>query len=279
MMIIDLSFKLQPIKIGNVGENKAQTLRFVIPDKYMDGDIYLDWKLPNNLMTQTEKLENYTFTIPNVFLSKEGLGSCNIVYKAGDVKKVIGKFDVIVDYAINADHSITITYNDVIQDHEARITELEEGSAQGPNLFPSPHNWEQQAGIGDTEILEETYNDGKILKLTSGWVWMAKEAGASLIQGEIYRASVYARRETHDPQSRVQFLLLHEGEELAYTMATEEGLNSITTDWQLFVVEFRWELETGVPSVYVRTNTATVDNPVYFATPNLRRITTVRQAP
>jgi hypothetical protein len=122
---IDIT-KPQTIAIGYIGENDALTLQFLVPDDYANGDIYLDFMLPNGLTTQTPKLIDGTFVVPNEFLTVCGRGKCDVIYRSDGVKQVIGRLEVAVRDAINADGTLVLTYKDVIQDALQRVADCEE---------------------------------------------------------------------------------------------------------------------------------------------------------
>ena len=113
-----------PVIIGHTGEHEATMLVFIIPDKYA-GDIYLDFKLPNGIKTQTEKLVDNSFLIPNAFLTVAGTGICEVVHKIGAEKMIICGLRIRVSLAINADSIMIEDYVDIIQGHETRMKALE----------------------------------------------------------------------------------------------------------------------------------------------------------
>lgn len=119
--------KTNRLIIGNKGENNAYKLKFDIPEEYQDGNIYFDFSLPNGLITQTPPIPApYEFSMPYEMLTSSGFGWCNVIYKKGDVKKVIAKADLQIMTAINADATIIVKYHDVVEDLQERVTRLED---------------------------------------------------------------------------------------------------------------------------------------------------------
>jgi hypothetical protein len=158
--------------IGSVGENEAVQLVFNVASDYAsDGNFYLDFQLPNGLVTQTPALSGLTYEIPNEFLTRPGRGKCNLLYKTGDTKEVVCKFELEVSNAINADDTLVRTYKNVIEDLEKRTESWESAAASAeaaaasaalaesytshpPIINAETGNWEEWDG---TEYVETSY--------------------------------------------------------------------------------------------------------------------------
>jgi hypothetical protein len=115
----------KPIVLGRVGENEADTIEVInAPDT---GSVYLDFSLPNGLITQTPALVDGQFAVPHELLTATGHGNYDVVYKSGGVKEVLARSTLYVETAVNADGTLETQYRDVIQNHEERIATIEEG--------------------------------------------------------------------------------------------------------------------------------------------------------
>lgn len=147
--------------------------------------------------------------------------------------------------------------------------------AQGPNIYPTPLTWSSlDPGQSGVEILEQIQHGGQVLKMWQAWTWLAGVTTAELIPGELYQASYYARKDgTQFSNVEARFIIPRDtGGSYDYVLGSENGTREITNDWQWFTTEFRWQGENERHRVYVQTNEANIDNPVYFAGPSLRRI-------
>lgn len=145
--------------------------------------------------------------------------------------------------------------------------------AQGPNIYPTPLTWSSlnpnQSGV---EILDQIQYGGRVLRMGAAWAWLEGTTIAELIPGELYRASYYARKDGTFNNVEARFIILRDGGSYDYILGSEDGTRAISNDWQLFTAEFRWQGENKRHPVFVQTNEANIDNPVYFTAPSLRRI-------
>ncbi|SHN68641.1 BppU family phage baseplate upper protein [Desulfitobacterium chlororespirans] len=148
--------------------------------------------------------------------------------------------------------------------------------AQGPNIYPTPLTWSSlDPGQSGVEILEQIQCGGQVLKMPQPWLWLRGTTTTELIPGEMYRVSYYTRKDgTEFSDVEARFIIPYDGGSYDYVLGSEDGTREINNDWRLFTIEFRWQGENKRPQVFVQTNKASIDNPVYFAAPSLRRINT-----
>lgn len=99
---IDLTKKQNTIPLGKRGERNATALKFSIPEYLADGDIYLDFDLPNGVKFTTEALpEDKMYYVPVELLATSGIGKMDVVFRSSNIKKVVCQYSAYISPAIN----------------------------------------------------------------------------------------------------------------------------------------------------------------------------------
>jgi hypothetical protein len=131
-------FCTEMLTLGKIGENEATELTVDVPEQYHDGNIYLDFGLPNGEKTRTPALgEGFSFVVPHELLRAEGWAALDIVYKKDNTTKVLGSFRAKISGAVDAEQTLVLEYKDVIEDLAIRVEALEDGGgAVGPQGEP-----------------------------------------------------------------------------------------------------------------------------------------------